>query len=127
MPVPLSALAAIVMLNDGTAAKSTAPAVPLPATLTWTVLGSTNRPVPFKVAVTMIVVAPSPSPTLLSSTVSVIEVVLPSSSVRLILAEFTGRLPDVPLTVIVSSASSAVSLIGVNVKASLALSARQGA
>ena len=72
--VSLAAPAAISMSNASTAAKSTAPAAPLPATLTRTVFASANRVVPSTVAVTVIEVAPSPSATLLSSTVSVIEV-----------------------------------------------------
>ena len=64
--------------------KSTAVAVPLPATLTRTVVAEPSVVEPSNVAVTVIVVAPSPSPTLLSFTVSVIEVGTPSSSVRLI-------------------------------------------
>ena len=79
--VSLSAPAAISMSKDDTAAKSTAVAVPLPDTLTRTVLAPANRVVPSTVAVTVIVVAPSPSPTALSSTVSVIEVGAASSSV----------------------------------------------
>ena len=41
--VPLSASAAIEMLKDDTVAKSTADAVPLPATLTLTVVAWANR------------------------------------------------------------------------------------
>ena len=78
---PLAAPAAMEMSKDDTAAKSTAPAVPLPATLTLTVFASANRVVPSTVAVTVIVVAPSPSPTSSSSTVSVIVSGAPSSSV----------------------------------------------
>ena len=63
--------AAISMLKSDTAAKSTAVAVPLPATLTLTVVASANCVVPFTVAFTVIVVAPSFSATLLSFTDSV--------------------------------------------------------
>ena len=58
----------------------------------------------------MIVVAPSSSATLLSFTVSVIEGVA-SSSVNVIVAEFTVRLPDEPLTVTVSLVSSTASFV----------------
>ena len=46
-----------------------------------------------------------------------------SSSASVIAAEFTVRLPDDPLTVIVSSASSSASSVGVSVKVSFALAA----
>ena len=69
------------------------------------------------------VVAPSPSLTASSFTVSVIEVGAASSSVNVIVSEFTVRLPEVPLTVIVSLVSSTASFVGVSVKVSVSLSA----
>ena len=121
--VPLASPAAIVMSNAVTVSKSTAVAVPLPATFARTVVAEPSVVEPSNVAVTVIVVAPSPSPTLLSSTVSVIEVGVPSSSVRLIVSEFTVRPVDVPLTVMVSSSSSSVSSVGVSVKVPVPLAA----
>ena len=76
---------------------------------------------PSTVAVTVIVVAPSSSLTVSSFTVSMIEVGAASSSVRLIVAEFTVRPDEVPLTVIVSLVSSTASSVGVSVKVSLPL------
>ena len=58
VPVPLVAPAAIETSKADTGAKSTAPAVPLPDTLTRTVLASANRVAPSTVAVTVRVVAP---------------------------------------------------------------------
>ena len=77
--VPLLWSAAIVIVKSCTSAKSTAPALPLPATLTVISVASV-RALPSRVAVTSMSVAPSSSETRAGDAVSVIWVDATSSS-----------------------------------------------
>ena len=80
-PVALAAWAATVIVNGVTAAKSLPWLAVTPTTLTVTSLASPKRAVPPTVAVTVISVAPSSSPTVSGLTVRVISAGAASSSV----------------------------------------------
>ena len=79
-----------------------------------------SRASPFSLAVTVIVVSPSPSATEAGSTVSSIAVAGLSSSVSVIVAGLTVSVPDTPVTVTVSGPSLRSSLTGVRVNSPVA-------
>ena len=121
VPVPLAALAGMVIEKSGTAAKSAAPASPLPDTITATGVACCRR-ARSRVAVTVTEVGPSPSDTRSGTADNRIRVDGSSSSASVTVVGVTGR-SDAPDTVSVSSASTVASSRGVSVNVPAPLAA----
>ena len=120
-PAPLAWVAGIVTSNDeGSAVNPTTLDPPDPATLTTTVCAVPKRAVPGSVALTVTVVAPASSVSVIGLRLSDSADGVPSSSVTVIVAGFTVTPPSMPLKVTVALLWSTLSFVGATVTVWLA-------